>query len=377
MRSYQMKKLIAVLAVAALTTPAMAADWSFYGNARMSTFYQQTDFGDANQPGTGEDDDWGLIWDFQTNSRLGARVKADKVSGQIELALRGTDGGDLDVATRRAFGVWNFADNAALKVGKDFSPVTHLFSNQVITNDDNMEGSGAFHGRRPGGLTLILGGFELALLTNPLSTSAGQFPANSDPDYNLPKVEARYTLKLDNFQIVPFGGFNYFQISDTSATRAAGTLTDSADIVSYVGGLNVKASLGAFYLTVEGTYGQNWSNANWKNGLYNAVAASQATLKNSNGSTNDATSYMLGLVTGLKLTEHLKLEAGAGYRNDDPDTPGSDSDDFWQAYVQAVVTLAAGVYLVPEVGYQDFMDGVNGQDQGYAWYAGAKWQIDF
>jgi hypothetical protein len=32
---------------------------------------------------------------------------------------------------------------------------------------------------------------------------------------------------------------------------------------------------------------------------------------------------------------------------------------------------------VPEVGYQDFMDSAGGQDQGYDWYAGAKWQIDF
>jgi hypothetical protein len=371
-----MKKLSAALAVVLFTAPALAADWSFYGSARMSTFYQYTDYGSANQPGTGEQDDWGLIWDFQTNSRLGAKVKADKVSGQIELALKGSDGGDLDVATRRAFGVWNFSEKGALKVGKDYSPVSQLWSNQVFNNDDDMEGSGAFHGRRPGGLTLLLGGLELALLTNPLKTSEGQFPANSDPDYNLPKVEARYTLKLDNFQITPFGGFNYFRISDTSATRAAGTLTDDADIVSYVGGLNVKVNLGAFYVTVEGEYGQNWSNANWKNG-YNAVTSSQATLKNSSGSTNDATSYMMGFECGLKLTDHLQFAVGAGYRNDDPDTPGSDNDDFWQGYVQAVVTLAPGVYIIPEVGYQDFMDGADGQNQGYDWYAGAKWQIDF
>jgi hypothetical protein len=369
-----MKKLIAVLLLTLLAVPALGADWSFFGSARMSTFYKYTDFGDA--PVNGEDDDWGMIWDFQTNSRLGARVKADKTTGYIELALKGTDGSDLDVATRRAYGVWNFSDKAALKVGKDYSPVSQLFSNQVFNADDDMEGSGAFHGRRPGGLTLILGGLELALLTNPLSTSAGQFPANSDPDYNLPKVEARYTLKMNNFQITPFGGFNYFEISDTSDTRAAGTLTDSADIISYVGGLNVKANLGAFYATVEGAYGQNWSNANWKNG-YNAVTSSQATLKNSNGGTNDATSYMLGMVLGFAATSNLKFEAGAGYRNDDPDTPGSDNDDFWQGYVQAVVTLAPGVYLVPEVGYQDFMDSAGGQDQGYDWYAGAKWQIDF
>jgi hypothetical protein len=45
--------------------------------------------------------------------------------------------------------------------------------------------------------------------------------------------------------------------------------------------------------------------------------------------------------------------------------------------VQAAVTLAPGVYIVPEIGYQDFMDNAAGNDEGYQWYAGAKWQIDF
>lgn len=372
-----MKKAIAVLSVLLLSVPAMAADWSFYGSQRMSTFYVHQDFGDGTV--NGNDDDWGLHWNFQNKSRMGVKVKADKVSGQIEMALwaaNGGDGGDEGVTTRRAFGVWNFADGAALKVGKDYSPVSQLFSNQVFNNDDDMEGSGAFHGRRPGGLSLIVGGLEVALLNNPQKISTGQFPVDSDPDYNLPKVEARYALKLDTFQITPFAGFNYFRISDTPATRAAGTLTDDADITSYVAGLNIKATFGAFYATVEGAYGQNWSNANWKNG-YNAVTASQATLKSTSGSTNDATSYMLGIVCGLKATDRLKFEVGAGYRSDDPDTPGSKDDTFWQGYVQAVVTLAAGVYLIPEVGYQDFMDNTTGDDEGATWYAGAKWQIDF
>ena len=48
---------------------------------------------------------------FQGNSRLGAKVKADKVTGQIELGLgAGGDGGDTNVVTRRAFGVWKVSD---------------------------------------------------------------------------------------------------------------------------------------------------------------------------------------------------------------------------------------------------------------------------
>jgi hypothetical protein len=58
--------------------------------------------------------------------------------------------------------------------------------------------------------------------------------------------------------------------------------------------------------------------------------------------------------------------------------PGpSQPDGSWIAYVQAVITFAPGVYVVPEAGYYDYMDDVAGNDEGYQWYAGAKWQIDF
>jgi hypothetical protein len=371
-----MRKSLTVFLILLLAAPALAADWSFYGSQRMQTFYVHEDFGDT--PVNGQDDDWGLKWSFQGNSRIGAKVKADKVSGHIELALSATnggDGGDGGVNTRLAYGIWTFAENAALKIGKDFSPVTQPISNQVFNDDDNLEGSGVFHGRRPAGLTLIMGGFELAFLNNalkdPSSGAADITPANSDPDWNLPKIEARYALKLDTFEFIPFGGFQYFQVSE-----GASTLQGDLDIYSYVLGLTAKMNLGAFSLAAVGAYGQNWSNANWKNG-YNAASSSAASLKSGGDDVNDATSYMLGLVCGFTLSDRVKFEVGGGYRNDDPDSPGSSEDDFWQGYLQTVLTLAPGVFLVPEVGYQDFMDDAAGDDEGYAWYAGAKWQINF
>jgi hypothetical protein len=83
------------------------------------------------------------------------------------------------------------------------------------------------------------------------------------------------------------------------------------------------------------------------------------------------------LVAGLKFSDTLKFEVGGGYRSDDPDIDGTDADELWTIYGQAVVTLAPGVYLVPEIGYLDKMDNALGDDEGYQWYAGAKWQIDF
>ena len=103
-----MKKLIAVLAVLMFAAPAFAADWAFYGSQRIGTWYTE-----RNTPATtraGDGDDAATQMYFQGNSRLGAKVKADKVTGQIELALgAGGDGGDTSVATRRAYGMWKFS----------------------------------------------------------------------------------------------------------------------------------------------------------------------------------------------------------------------------------------------------------------------------
>jgi hypothetical protein len=428
-----MKKLIAVLLVLLLAAPAMAADWSFYGSQRMSTFYNARDFGDFKQLGTGfansgYDDDWGLTWDFQGNSRIGARVKADKISGQIELALgqgssnagngNNSNGGDGNVGTRRAYGIWKFADGASLKIGKDYSPVTNLVSGQVYESDAGLLGQGDFYGGRPGQLALQLGGFELAFITNAAKTStwAGTVtapaalpaplnladfnvaPAGTDIDDNYPKIEARYTLKMDAFELIPFGGFQYFSVSEGNATA----LSDDLDIVSYVVGLNVRVNMGAMYFNAQGSYGQNWGNANWANGRSSSTdsrsfgtlqgvavaggasvsgAYSSASLDPQVGGSdevNDAKSWMVLGLAGLKFSDTLKFEVGAGYRVDDPNLPGADEAEAVETYLQAVVTLAPGVFLVPEVGYiKYFDDPISDEDLGYAWYAGAKWQIDF
>jgi hypothetical protein len=333
---------------------------------------------------------------------LGFRAKADKVNGHIELGLKGTDGGDIDVGTRRAYGVWKFSDMASLKVGKDYSPVSNLVSGQIFDSDAGLLGQGDFYGKRPAGLTLILGGFELAFLTNsavdtsPNSIAASVAnvggvptavpavaspfditPTGADIDNNYPKIEARYAFKMGGFELIPFGGFQYFTVSSNNSI-----LTDDLDIISYVGGLVAKVNLGAFYAAAEGAIGQNWANANWADGRstgargfisgFNAAGATRDGLDD----TNDAQSWMAMGLVGLQFTPTLKFEAGFGYRNDDPDIAGLDDFEAWEAYLQAVVTLAPGVYIVPEVGYIDFMEN-DGDDLGYQWYAGAKWQIDF
>ena len=93
-------RFLLVLVLTVMTAlPAAAADWSFYGSQRVGTWYTQRDYGDG-QTSSGQGDDAATQMYFQGNSRLGAKVKADKVSGQIELAL----GSGGDGSSRRVVG---------------------------------------------------------------------------------------------------------------------------------------------------------------------------------------------------------------------------------------------------------------------------------
>ena len=375
-----MKKWVLLSGVLFLAAPAVAADWSFYGSMRFATFWDHNEYKDVtvggpmgNAPG-GEDSDNQIIWDFDSKSRVGAKVKADKVSGQIELSLKGTDGGDLDVGTRKAFGVWRFADNASLKVGKDAGPLTQYLSNSVFDFDNNFQGIGAGYDFRPGQIALLIGGFQLSLVSPYTQTDFNGSAAGvgGDVDQWLPKFEARYELKLDRLSFAVLGGFQTYKIDNPTV----GTNPDNFDVNSWLVGGEVRMPIGAFYVNAGANFGQNWTSANWNNKGYTNNANAGAVINADGDGTENCFSWQAALVLGMKFTEAITFEAGGSFRSDDQDA-ADHKDDAAQIYAQVLFTLAPGVYLVPEIGYFDYMDNSAGEDEGYEWYAGAKWQIDF
>jgi hypothetical protein len=359
---------------------APAADWSFYGSQRLSTFYADRDNGDSQV--NGQSDDQATQWYFQGNSRMGSTVKADRVSGRIELGLgKGGDGADSAVVTRRAFGAWRFAENAYLKVGKDYSVLYDgNMSGQVFDADKNLQGEGLFYGKRPAYIGLTFGSLELAAVTpvyggDVNTTSTGlNGAAGGDPDAYVPKLEAAYKLSAGSFYVRPFAGFQWYRVEQ----NGTGSVVKDLDVYSYVIGASSQWTVGAFYFNAELAWGTNWSAANWDSGI-NSSASSLPYLSPGGDGVRDVYSWSGLLAGGLRVSDTLKLEAGGGYRMDNArNAPGpSQPDGSWIAYVQAPITLAPGVYLVPEAGYYDYMDDVAGNDQGWQYYFGAKWQIDF
>ncbi|MEJ2730490.1 MAG: hypothetical protein P8185_18645 [Deltaproteobacteria bacterium] len=369
-----MKKLIlAIAAVALIASPALAVDWNFYGSARMATWYNTRDYNNGTPSDLDNggytvsnnfDSDSQVQWDLQGNSRFGATVKAENVSGRFELGLKqGSGGGDFDVGTRRIFGTWDFGA-AKLKVGKDYTPVSQFVSGQAFAADAGLLGNGAAYGSRNGQLALSFGGFEIAAITN-----AGGKVRNLDTgdlDKYLPKMEAKWGMAFDTWNFTVMGGLQYFEIEDAGARKK------NLNVTSWVIGGDAGVNFGPVYVKGCASYGANWGNAGWSGAVANASFNGDDDIK-------DMTSFQGAGILGFKFTDQLTFEGGFGYSYNDSDLKGEDNTDVWAGYVQAVVSMAPGVWVIPEVGYYNYGEDFNGngKDWGTQFYAGAKWQIDF
>lgn len=362
-----MKKLtiiIAALALVCFAVPAMAVDWNFYGNARMATYYTSEDQADV------ENTD--LIWDLQTNSRIGATIKAENISGRFEFGAN-----ESTVTSRRIYGVWNFG-SGTLKVGKDYTPVSQFISGQVFDEDLGLLGVGTQYGARHGQIAFGFGNFEIALI-NPNSNRLDGMTDGVDQDI-IPKIEAKWGMSYDTWNFNLMGGFNYYTISDVTPTgNVAGVDTDDVDVTSYTVGADVGFNFGPGYVKAAASYGQNIGNADWGIPALAGGTSGQGGLAMWDGGddTDDVDTLQAALVGGLKVSDMLSFEAGFGYRYDNTDGGNAKNTAPWAAYVQSVIALAPGVYIIPEVGYYDYDNNADGDDQGSLYYLGGKWQINF
>jgi hypothetical protein len=395
--------LIAALALVCFSVPAMAADWNFYGSARVNTWYVNTDYGDGlNAAGTDDKDSevrWGM--NGQDNSRIGAKVKADAVSGRIEIQLRGDAGGDpgssITTESRLVYGEWNFGAGKLL-VGKAYTPLAQFISGEVFDEDLGLLGIGTMYGNRTAQIALSFGGFKIAFIepiTNhvpglaatttaiPIGTFGGSVvtvpvsaSANGDVDSYIPKIEASYGMAFDTWNFNIRGGFQTYEIQDV--TSAVDGSRNDVDVTSYAIGADAGVNFGPGYVKAAVSLTRNAAQAAWH--LPGLRTSGGSAVWDGDDDLEDVDTVMAALVGGIKVSDMLSFEGGFGYRQDDSDVKGFQKDKVWELYVQSVIVLAPGVYLVPEIGYTDYMTGladVKKDDEGNAFWLGAKWQIDF
>jgi hypothetical protein len=426
-----MKKLTIIALVVAITAvfavTAMANEWNLYGSARVATYYTSQDLGKKllatddptvfisvkDRDVANQDTVSNTLWNLQANSRVGATVKGDQIEGRFEFSVT-SDGSGGNVGARRLYGIWKFTEGWGLKVGKDYTPITFFLSGQVFQNDQGLLNVGNAYGSRRGQLALEgkLGpGMLKVALIDPTTSDLGT--PDSTTEQIIPKFEASYLFNLsDAMSFHAFGGYQTYDIKTaqtplgTAAFPTSGT--ESTSVNSWVVGLGADLNFGPFFVKPQVSYYQNGAAAGWlgsgpdafglpnystltKRGAVTRFNADFGTNLDPNISSTDvldANNLMAMLAVGFKPTESLGLEAGVGYVGFDTDSVQGISikNNYMEYYLQAVFTLAKGVYIIPEVGYRDFGNDEGDRppfivapdtDNGSLFYAGAKWQIDF
>ena len=375
-----MKKLLvglfAVAMVFAFTAPApvVAADWGFYGSARMSTFSESTDAAEG-------DDNRDTTWGLQGNSRFGAKVKANDngIGGKFEYGT--------GVNLRVLYGTWNFGGGTLL-IGQDYTPTTEWASNQVWAGDNDLIGYGMAYGGRQPQIKLKVAGFEVALIspatTPPASyTGAGTAPAGADThahaitvadvhyaadvETTFPKLELAYKFKTDMFMIKPAFGVNTFNVEDIYGSDES--------ITSYLACFNFAVTPGPFFFNGGVFYASNYDEYGLS-GDSTVAALYTPNPVNGTHTFNDVDAWGFQAVAGFKINDGLTVEAGTGMSSYELDADYSSSREDWSYYGNASVTLAPGFFIVPEVGFIDRDDYQGGNDND-TFYVGAKWQINF
>ncbi|MDD9301265.1 MAG: hypothetical protein HUK40_02545 [Desulfobacter sp.] len=315
-----------MLAALTMVTTAQASSWNFYGSARLETMSVDEDKGSGTSTKN-------TVWGQQSNARIGAKVAvSDDLKARFEY---GTKNGTANL--RQLWGEGNFGPGKLL-IGQTYTPIYTGYSSSVFDDGAALEGYGTISASRKSMLQLTFGDFKIAAIEPKTDKLTG-----TSTEVTIPKVEASYTFKFDNMSLKILGGYNSYEVDDTH------------DIDAYVLGVGAQGSFGPDYLKASAFTGQNLGTYGFKTNV-----DMDPTITGSSVQDNDNIGYVL--VGGYKLNDMFKFEAGYGYIKGELD--GSQDDEAAHYYLQSKITLAPGVYLVPEIGKRDEKQDNLGAEQG-------------
>ncbi|MCG8551173.1 MAG: porin [Desulfobacterales bacterium] len=345
-----MKKVIVVLAAIVLMAgSAYASEWNFYGSARVTTFWTNTDE-------SGPDGDTQYSEGLQSNARIGANVKvSDELVGRFEY---GASGGNANI--RLLYGEWDFGAGKLL-VGQDYGPLTWIWSNQVYGDDNDLLRHGSLYSHRHPQIRLTFGGFKIAFI-NPDDTVNNDGAAfGGTTQVVMPAIELSYALDLDVIKLDFGAGYSTFE-----ATIGG----DEEDIDTYVLALGARFDKAGFFMKGNVYYGENVGNLLWVS-VDGTTAPDDGFAEYAGGEFLDNECLGFMLVAGYKINDMFTVEAGYGFTQTELDD--NDDDESATYYINTTINLAPGVFVVPEVG---FFDGKESGDTEVFYY-GMKWQINF
>lgn len=337
-----MKKIIvAVAAFALMASSAYAAEWNFYGVAKLYTGWNDVDLVDTDE---GDDPKYDVQFGegLYATSKIGAKVKvSDELSGRFEY---GTKNGNANI--RHLYGVWDFGAGT-LMVGQSDTPLDVAYSNQFANDADlGLGGYGDFDQGRNPELMLTFGDLSIAFID----------PNFEDYDQAvIPMIAACYKAALDMGEFQVAGGYVTGEVNDE-------------DVDAFGIALGGNLNFGAFGMFATVMWAQNAAYM----GIDVATTTRGGAPVLSGNDVDDCESMGATIGVNFAVNDMLTLEAGYGYIHDELDD--ADVTDMAQSYyLQAAITLAPGVTVTPEVGMIDQRETGNTEDL----YFGAVWAIAF
>ncbi len=375
-----MKKITVFLAglaafgmVFGFAVTAAMADADLYGSIRFRTYWVDKDEGYggggySTNPGIAYDDE-DLDWRIGYLSRWGVNYQSGNIRANVELDTRDSDGDEGsaelgDVRVRHIWGEWDFG-MGKLMIGQNFNPCT-VYASQIGYYSGGLQ---PFHGTglkyfRTSQIRLTFDNFMIAFLTPDTDQDYGL----SDTDTTLPRIEARYSMKLDPVTLDFMGGWQEYDVVDANDSEE--------DITSYFLGVYAQANFGAMYAKGLLNYRQNGGNY----GLWSATVVNENAQWNGNDF-DDSTAWGAGLVLGYKFTDKFTVEASWAGSWAENDITGDPEDDAMAYALLLKYEPAPGVIIQPELIYDDrqesdFITGGD-DDQGDALIAGIFWMINF
>jgi hypothetical protein len=378
-RKLKMKKLMILLLVMTMVgsfTATTLADVDLYGSARFRCYYASVDDG---VPGADKDKD--LEWQMGALSRFGANFKSGKITGRFELDARPGSGGmteDIErgggasmlgnMRLRHLWGEWDFGAGR-LMIGHNF-PLYDAPASGINYYNGGLQkwGGIGYSAARTSQLRLTFGDLRLAFMQT--DTTRQWWPLGSFEEANIrfPKIEARYDKRIDALAISLIGGWQTYEIEDRNGTK------ETKEINSYVLGVRAKANFGPAYANLALTWRQNGRNY----GVWTVSNKEIAVLQGND--LKDATAWGVVAALGWTINDMWTFEASFGALDSKQDTSLDNEDDAMVWCFLSKITMAPGVYIIPELIYQDNKDVTNDgmvTDQGDTTVFGVFWRIDF
>jgi hypothetical protein len=268
---------------------------------------------------------------------------------------------------RHLWGQWDFGAGKLL-IGQTWP----LYELQVSGLNYYSGGLQKFGGwgyavNRTSQIRLTFGDFKVAFLS-PDTSQTSPSATFEEINTSFPKVELGYAMKMDTFTLNFVGGYQTYEIEDADGTKR------TEDITSWVLGARAKANFGPAYAGLSLSYRQNGGNY----GVWTVSTKETAVFQGID--LKDATAFGMEAALGWKINDMLTLEGSYAMLNSEQDTSLNNEDDVLVWGFLAKITMAPGVYIIPELIFQDNKDRTDNSvntDEGDATIFGVFWMINF